>query len=138
MADEKDLQKDVLEHIKASHAALDAAKTQMDKQAAVEAKVAELAPGVVQRLIEHGRVFPEFRDKLAADLRDPVKVLELLGRIADPAVGTKAAAIGTPAGPAVKQANRVAIIDARDRPTEADGRYSQGVAALAARLGHSG
>ena len=128
-----------LEHIKVSHAALDAAKKQIDQIETQDKAAAALIPGIVQKLIDKGRVYPEYATKLAEILRDPVKALEMLGEVADPTVGVRQA-VGTPTaagGPAVKTASDRGpnVLDLRGRQTEADERYNRGVVALAQQLG---
>lgn len=129
----KEIQLKMLEHVKVSHLALDEAKTQLDKEADVKTKVAALIPATVDRLIEHGRIHPDNREKAAAALTDPVEVMRLVSSLADPAVGVRQS-VGTPTGSTEKTAAHRGPIDAIGRRTTADARYEQGVAAFAANM----
>lgn len=106
-----DLAAEVLDHIQCSHAALDAAKAQLDKQAADQkaeaTKKAELIPKAVQALIEHRRIGPE-RAKMAEELlADPVKALEILINVADPGQTTDPRALGRPQEKAASDASKI-------------------------------
>lgn len=72
----------VLDQIGYSSAALEKAaaerKVHQEKQAAVEA----LIPRVCDAMIEHERITPDQREKLAAQLKDPARVLELMIKVA--------------------------------------------------------
>lgn len=127
-----DLQDLVLEHIQASHAALDTAKTQLEKAAADKAAFEAGLPAVVEALVRHQRILPEAREKLAAALRDPAQLLEIMLKVADPAVTTAPARLGGPAAPAVKRAADQATgmtlaSDARRMPddTESGQKFKQ-------------
>jgi len=64
----------------------------LTKQAETEAKVAQLAPTVVDALIKAGHVAPEVRDTAIANIQNPVKALESLHKLAGVPVTKQAAA----------------------------------------------
>jgi NADH:ubiquinone oxidoreductase subunit E len=69
---------DVVDYVECSAAALDAAEKLVKQAEANQQKAAALIPAVVDALIAHERVDPKDREKCAAMLKDPVKVLEIL------------------------------------------------------------
>ena len=73
----------VLEQIRVSDTVLQKAaaaeKTQQEKQAEVAARI----PDVVDALLRNERIQPSQQEKLAGMLHDPVKVLELMVKVAD-------------------------------------------------------
>ena len=101
---ETDLSELFLDHIQASHAALDAAKGELEKAAAVEREVADLVGPAADALVRHQRIDPALREKCAAALRNPAEALKILIKAADPGVTTRPAALGAPAPAQVKQA----------------------------------
>ncbi len=90
------LNEQVLAHVQCTHAALEVAKTEMDRARTQNEKVAALIPQVVEALVRHERIEPGQREKAAALLADPVAALELLINTADVSKTTKPAAIGGP------------------------------------------
>jgi hypothetical protein len=74
---------DVVDYVECSAAALDAAERQIKQAEAAQLKAAELIPSVVEALVAHERIDPADREKCAAMLKDPVKVLEILEKTAD-------------------------------------------------------
>ncbi len=74
---------DVVDYIECSAAALDAAEKQIKQAEASQLKAAELIPSVIEALVAHERIDPADREKCAAMLKDPVKVLEILEKTAD-------------------------------------------------------
>lgn len=91
-------QETILEHIKCSHAALDAAVADLTKYAEAEKRAADLIPAAVDALIKHERIDPADREKAAAALKDPARVLEILVKTADAANTIRPKAMGGPAG----------------------------------------
>ncbi len=73
----------VLQHTQCTHAALDAAKAELEKTASVQKRVETELPGVIQILTEAGIATPAEREKCASILRDPVRTLALLSRVAE-------------------------------------------------------
>lgn len=63
----------------------------LTKQAETEAKIAQLAPAVVDSLIKAGHVPPEIRDTAIANIQNPVKALESLQKLAAAATTSKQA-----------------------------------------------
>jgi hypothetical protein len=91
-----------LEHVKTAHDALDKgnalleeARAELTKQAQAKTAAEAWIPQVVDALVQHSRITPGNREKAAAMLRDPVQVMQILFRTADPGFGVKAA--GAPA-----------------------------------------
>jgi NADH:ubiquinone oxidoreductase subunit E len=74
---------DVVDYVECSAAALDAAEKLVKQAEAAQHKAAALIPAVVDALIAHERIDPKDREKCAAMLKDPVKVLEILEKTAD-------------------------------------------------------
>ena len=74
---------DVVDYVECSAAALDAADRLVKQAEAAQKKASELIPAVVDALIAHERIDPADREKCAAMLKDPVKVLEILEKTAD-------------------------------------------------------
>lgn len=73
----------VLETIKLSATALDKAEQELAVKRASDEKVAQLIPSAIDALIKFERVDPADREKAAAALRDPARVLEILIKTAD-------------------------------------------------------
>ena len=90
-------QEQVLAHVKCSHAALDAANAALEKEAAQKVAAAALIPAAVDALVKNDRIDPAQREKAAQLLADPVQVLQILIKTADPANTVKARPIGAPA-----------------------------------------
>lgn len=72
----------VVEYIGYSSAALEKAAAQMEQQEKQRQKVAALIPTVVDALVSGERIDENQREKAAEQLRDPVKVLEILSKVA--------------------------------------------------------
>lgn len=72
----------VIEHIAVTDTALQKAAAFEKAAAAKQAKINELIPQVVDTMVKFERVRQDQRDKLAAMLQDPVKVLELMMSVA--------------------------------------------------------
>ncbi len=72
----------VIEHVQVTSTALEKAAAaemaRIEKQAEVDA----LIPKVCDVMLEHERITPQQREKLAEMLKDPVKVLELMVKVA--------------------------------------------------------
>jgi hypothetical protein len=73
----------VVDYVECSAAALDAADKLIKQSEAATKKASELIPAVVDALVAHERIDPKDREKCAALLKDPVKVLEILEKTAD-------------------------------------------------------
>ena len=74
---------DVIDYVECSAAALDSAGRLIKQSEAIQKKASELIPSVIDALIAHERIDPKDREKCAAMLKDPVKVLEILEKTAD-------------------------------------------------------
>lgn len=72
----------VIEYIGFSSAALDKAANHMQQTEQQRAKVAELIPAAVDALVSGERIDEDQREKAAEALSDPVKVLEILTKVA--------------------------------------------------------
>jgi hypothetical protein len=72
----------VIEYIGYSSAALEKAAQDMAAREAQKTKVAELIPAAVDALVSGERIDEDQREKAAAALADPVKVLEILTKVA--------------------------------------------------------
>lgn len=91
-----DFREQVLHHIKCSHAALDVANTELTKVAEQQKQAAELIPQVVEAMVQHDRIEPTQREKLAELLADPATVLKILMKTADAKNTVKPPALGSP------------------------------------------
>ena len=74
---------DGIDYVECSAAALDSADRLIKQSEAIQKKASELIPSVIDALIAHERIDPKDREKCAAMLKDPVKVLEILEKTAD-------------------------------------------------------
>jgi len=72
----------VIEHITVSNTALEKAANDVQRQSAKQAAVDKLIPSVVEVMVQHERIQPNQREKLAEALKDPVKTLELMIKVA--------------------------------------------------------
>ncbi len=72
----------VIEHITVTDTALQKAAAMEKAAAAQQTAVDGLIPQVVETMIKFERINPTQREKLAAMLRDPVKALELMIKVA--------------------------------------------------------
>lgn len=77
------LQEKVLAYIECTGAALEKAEKEASSRATLEEKVADLIPGVVEKLLANGRIKPHQKEAAADLLRDPVKALEILAKTAE-------------------------------------------------------
>lgn len=73
----------VLEHVKVSSIALEKAAAAEEARQTKQAEVDAIIPGVCDTLVEHERIRPEQRDKLAEALKDPAEVLNILIKVAN-------------------------------------------------------
>lgn len=72
----------VVEYVACTGAALDKAAAAMDIQKRQQQKIAELIPKAVDALVSGERIEESQREKAAEALRDPVRTLELLIKVA--------------------------------------------------------
>lgn len=85
----------VLELIKVSDAALSKAAAADAEYARVKQATADLIPAVVDTMVEHDRIRPDQREKLAGMLENPVEVLRLLQKVSGHRNAEEAAKLGT-------------------------------------------
>ena len=85
----------VIEHINVSHHALEKAAAAEDAANVKQAEVAALIPQVVDTMIQHERITPNQREKLAEMLADPAKALELMIKVASHRNADELAKLGT-------------------------------------------
>lgn len=72
----------VIQQIQASAAGMDKAAAVIRKNQEKQAAIKALIPQVVDTMVKNERIFPNQREKLAETLQDPVKVMELLIKVA--------------------------------------------------------
>ena len=72
----------VVQQIQVSDIALQKAAAAEKAASAKQAEVAALIPQVVDTMVQHERITPAQREKLAEMLRDPAKTLELMIKVA--------------------------------------------------------
>jgi len=94
----KTLPEKVLDHVGYSSAALEKAATARKAHQTKQAEVKSLIPQVCDVLIEHERITPDQREKLAAALEDPARVLELMIKVAGHRNATEMAVLGQGVG----------------------------------------
>jgi len=72
----------VVQHIQVSNTALEKASAFEQAHRHKQAQVEALIPQVVDTMVQHERITPNQREKLAEMLKDPAKVLELMVKVA--------------------------------------------------------
>lgn len=72
----------VIEHVQVTSTALEKAAAAEQARTEKQAEVDALIPKVCDVMLEHERITPQQREKLAEMLKDPVKVLELMIKVA--------------------------------------------------------
>jgi hypothetical protein len=72
----------VIEHITVSHAAMEKAAAAEKQARQQQAAIADLIPKVVDAMVQHDRIQPTEREKLASLLQDPVETLRLMAKVA--------------------------------------------------------
>jgi|GEM_PF-5415268 len=85
----------VIEHINVSHTALTKAAAAEDAANVKQSEVNALIPQVVDVMIQHERITPTQREKLAEMLNDPAKALELMLKVASHRNADELAKLGT-------------------------------------------
>ena len=96
----------VIQHVTLTDKALSKAAAFEKAAAARDQKVAALIPKVVDTMVQFERISPNEREKLASLLKDPVKVLELMIKVAGHRNVDELSRLGAPAGQGqTKQAN---------------------------------
>lgn len=72
----------VIAHVEVTSTALEKAAAAEQARTEKQAEVSALIPKVCDVMLEHDRITPQQREKLAEMLADPVKVLELMIKVA--------------------------------------------------------
>lgn len=85
----------VLEHIEVSAAAMQKAAAERDVVRRKQAEVAAIIPQVCDALVQFERIQPNQREKLAQHLQDPVRVLQLMIKLAGHRNADELARLGT-------------------------------------------
>jgi hypothetical protein len=97
------------------------------ERATTDAAVTAAIPGAVEALVQHGRIEPGQAEKCAALLKNPVRVLEILTKVAghrnDAERTAQETRLGAPAQPAVKAASYSGAIGGR-APEDAESNRS--------------
>lgn len=88
----------VIDYIGYSDAALTKAAAVLDEKTAQQEKIAALIPAAVKACVEHERVEPHQKEALEHALRDPVKAIELVTKLASHRNAAEMARLGTPVG----------------------------------------
>lgn len=92
------LNQKVVDFVEASGTALAQAGEALEKQAAQQQACDELIPGVVDALASNGRIEPHEKEAAAAVLKDPVKALQLLTKVANHRNDAEQLQLGKPNG----------------------------------------
>ncbi len=88
----------LLDYVQCSATALDVAEKELSEKRAAEVKVAALIPAAIEALIANERIDPADREKAAAALKDPARVLEILIKTADVNNTIRPRTLGTATG----------------------------------------
>lgn len=72
----------VIEQIQVSSLGMEKAAAELKRHRTKQAEVDQLIPQVCEALIQHERVRPDQREKLAESLQDPTQVLQLMIKLA--------------------------------------------------------
>ena len=88
----------VLEHVRVSDAYVQKTAAERAERQQVQTAVDSLIPQVCDTLVKHARVKPEEREKLAGMLKNPVKALEILMKVAGHRNADELAKLGQPVG----------------------------------------
>lgn len=96
----------VIQHVKLTDFALEKAASAEKQATEKQAQVAAIIPRVVDAMVQHERIFPAQREKLAEMLKDPAAALELMIKLAGHRNPEEAAKLGSgvPANGQTKQA----------------------------------
>jgi hypothetical protein len=96
MPDTNQLVQKVIDYIGFSDAAMSKAASVLVERDAQQEKVAALIPAAVQACVENERIEPHQKEALAAALRDPVRTMELVVKLASHRNAAEMSRIGTP------------------------------------------
>lgn len=125
----------IVDYIGFSDAAMSKAASVLENQRAQAEKLAQLVPAAVEACVENERIEPHQKEALAAALRDPVRAVELVIKLAGHRNAAEISRIGTPVG-ATKSANYDPATSLTSGYVGArDGRLKQSDINLFTRLG---
>jgi len=96
MSDKNVLVQKVIDYIGFSDAAMSKAAEVIQTRDAQQEKIAALIPEAVKACVEHERIEPHQKEALAAALRDPVRAIELVVKLASHRNAAEMARIGAP------------------------------------------
>lgn len=88
----------VIDYIGYSDVALTKAAAVLDEKTAQQGKIAALIPAAVKACVENERVEPHQKEALEHALRDPVKAIELVTKLASHRNAAEMSRLGTPVG----------------------------------------
>lgn len=94
----ENLNDQLLDYVQCSATALDVAEKELSEKRAADVKVAALIPQALEALIANERIDPADREKAAAALKDPARVLEILIKTADVNNTIRPRTLGTATG----------------------------------------
>lgn len=96
MPDTNQLVQKVIDYIGFSDAAMSKAASVIAERDAQQVKVAELIPAAVKACVENERVEPHQKEALEAALKDPVRAIELITKLASHRNAAELSRIGAP------------------------------------------
>jgi hypothetical protein len=96
MPDTNQLVQKVIDYIGFSDAAMSKAASVLVERDAEQEKVAALSPAAVQACVENERIESHQKEALAAALRDPVRAMELVVKLASHRNAAEMSRIGAP------------------------------------------
>jgi len=125
----------IVDYIGFSDAAMSKAASVLETQRAQAEKLAQLVPAAVEACVENERIEPHQKEALANALRDPVRAVELVIKLAGHRNAAEVSRIGSPVG-ATKSANYDPATSLTSGYVGArDGRLKQSDINLFTRLG---
>lgn len=98
MPTDNSLVQKVIDYIGFSDAALTKAAADLKVREDQQAKIANLIPEAVKACVENERIEPHQKEALAAALKDPVRAMELVVKLAAHRNTAEMSRIGTPVG----------------------------------------
>lgn len=96
MPDTNQLVQKVIDYIGFSDAAMSKAASVLAERDAQQTKVAELIPAAVKACVENERIEPHQKEALEAALKDPVRAVELVIKLASHRNAAELSRIGAP------------------------------------------
>lgn len=86
----------IIDYIGFSDAAMSKAAAVLSERETQQEKIAKLIPDAVKACVENERIEPHQKEALAAALKDPVRAMELVVKLASHRNAAELARIGTP------------------------------------------